>query len=171
MPSSSSLNHRCSLGSSQVGTCGSGLSSRDRNTSRVEDTTTSHRNGRNDLSEQMQGTPPESQRGGNYQGPTNTPATQTCKQQLCDCNTVECDRLRDPEENRKRKLSQAITEILVSSLKKLKTEYVFLGFHLDIPFHSAFLQEKLGCPRSLLWCMHHRSVCWSICKHMDNFCE
>lgn len=74
---------------------------------------------------------PESQTRDSDQESTNASEIDSDEQQRESCsNLSDHDEPLDPG-NRKRKLGQAITEILVSSLKKIKTSYVSICF--DVP--------------------------------------
>jgi hypothetical protein len=115
MPPRPSLNQR-SNGGSQSGTRGNehrddrahGPAPRNRNASYAAGPPTNHSNTSVSTSEQMNNTSPQpNELVGGERHPRN----------------LERDGFRDPG-NHKRKLNQAITEVLISSFKKLKTEYV-----------------------------------------------
>lgn len=145
MPPRPSNSNR-SIGNSQVGTRHGGNLGREaavtgRNTSQTGASALDRNDVSTSISQQTRtsGTNPDSQSTEHSQGPNNRPATDE-RQTRNHSNTVtECDG-GDPAGNRKRKLNQAITEALISSIKKPKTGYAFSSSEI-LSDSSSFLEQ------------------------------
>jgi len=134
MPPRPYLNQR-SKGSSQAASRGNeldgrGRAPRNRGTSDAIDSPNDRSNGSISTPEQTHNTSAQSQEASNERQPGIR-------------SDIERNGLRDLG-NRKRKLNQAITEVLISSFKKLKSEYVFLGYLIP-NYPSSFTAQTRMC--------------------------